>query len=127
MTPVMFIEGKLLLPGFPRPLERLRPRERVHSELRVSPASYVFQVRIETAPTDVGANRAFSARCDDPHSALAPSSRIPPGPFLDKFRIAGYDLTNSDLSSHAINQLLGIVANPGLKHSLDVLDLVNSF
>jgi hypothetical protein len=39
----------------------------------------------------------------------------------------GYALTNSDLSSHAINQPLGIVANPGLKHSLDVLDLVNSF
>ena len=38
-----------------------------------------------------------------------------------------YALTNSDLSSHAINQLLGIVANPSLKHRLDVLDLVNSF
>ena len=36
-------------------------------------------------------------------------------------------LTNSDLSSHAINQLLGIVANPSLKHCFDVLDLVNSF
>jgi hypothetical protein len=38
-----------------------------------------------------------------------------------------YVLTNSDLSSHAINQLLGIVADPVLKHSLDVLDLVNPF
>lgn len=36
-------------------------------------------------------------------------------------------LTNSDLSSHAVNQLLGIEADPGLKHRLDVLDLVNSF
>jgi hypothetical protein len=36
-------------------------------------------------------------------------------------------LTNSDLSSHTINQFLGIVADPGLKHRLDVLDLVNSF
>ena len=36
-------------------------------------------------------------------------------------------LTNSDLASHAINQLLGIVADPGLKHCLDVLDLINSF
>jgi hypothetical protein len=36
-------------------------------------------------------------------------------------------LSNSDLSSHAIDQLLGIIADPGLKHSLDVLDLVNSF
>ena len=36
-------------------------------------------------------------------------------------------LSNSDLSSHAINQLLGIVADPSLKHRLDVLDLVNSF
>ena len=36
------------------------------------------------------------------------------------------DLSNSDLSSHAIDQLLGIVADPSLKHSLDVLDLVNS-
>jgi hypothetical protein len=36
-------------------------------------------------------------------------------------------LSNSDLSSHAVNQLLGIVADPSLKHRLDVLDLVNSF
>jgi hypothetical protein len=76
MTPVMFIEGKLLLPGFPHPLERRRPRARVHSELRVSPARYVLQVRIEAAPTDVGANRAFIARCERRHSALSPSSRI---------------------------------------------------
>src|ERR1700674_499041 len=76
MTPVMFIEGKLLLPGFPRPLERLRPRAHVQSELRVSPARCVFQVRIEAAPTDVRANRAFSARCERPHSVLAPSSSI---------------------------------------------------
>jgi hypothetical protein len=38
-----------------------------------------------------------------------------------------YALTNSDLSSHAIDQLLGIVANPCLKHCFDVLDLVDSF
>ena len=36
-------------------------------------------------------------------------------------------LTNSDLSAHAIDQLLGIVADPGLKHCLHVLDLVNAF
>jgi len=36
-------------------------------------------------------------------------------------------LTNSDLPSHAINQLLGIVADPSLEYRLDVLDLVNSF
>ena len=36
-------------------------------------------------------------------------------------------LSNSDLSSHAFNQLLGVVADPSLKHRLDVLDLVNSF
>src|SRR5271156_3747035 len=36
-------------------------------------------------------------------------------------------LSNSDLSSHAVNQLLGIVSDPSLKHRLDVLDLVNSF
>src|ERR1700722_4078260 len=34
--------------------------------------------------------------------------------------------TNSDLASHAINQLLGIVADPGLRPGLDVLDLINS-
>jgi hypothetical protein len=39
----------------------------------------------------------------------------------------GMLLTNSDLPSHAINQLLGIVADPSLKYRLDVLDLVNSF
>jgi hypothetical protein len=36
-------------------------------------------------------------------------------------------LTNSDLSSHAINQLLGIVADSGFKHRLHVFDLLNSF
>ena len=36
-------------------------------------------------------------------------------------------LTNSDLASHAVNQLLGVVADPSLKHRLDVLDFVNSF
>ena len=35
-------------------------------------------------------------------------------------------LTNPDLSSHAINQFLGIVADPGLEHRLDVLNLVNA-
>jgi len=35
-------------------------------------------------------------------------------------------LTNPDLSSHAINQFLGIVADPGLEHCLDVFDLVNA-
>jgi len=35
-------------------------------------------------------------------------------------------LTNPDLSSHAINQFLGIVAHPGLEHRLDVLDLFNA-
>jgi NAD(P)-dependent dehydrogenase (short-subunit alcohol dehydrogenase family) len=45
----------------------------------------------------------------------------------DKSAIPGTLLTDSDLSSHAIDQLLGIVADPGLKHRLDVLDLVNSF
>jgi hypothetical protein len=59
----------------------------------------------------------------------------------DKFRVAdetlaivwgfvkGPDrrlLTNPDLSANAINQFLGIVADPGLEHSLDVLDLVNT-
>ena len=39
----------------------------------------------------------------------------------------GMPLTNSDLSAHAINQLFGIVADPRLKHRLDILDLVNSF
>jgi uncharacterized repeat protein (TIGR03803 family) len=46
---------------------------------------------------------------------------------LGKSSIPRYALTNSDLSSNAINQLLGIVANPRLKHRLDVLDFVNSF
>jgi hypothetical protein len=35
-------------------------------------------------------------------------------------------LTNADLSSHAINQFLGIVADSGLKHRVDVLDLFNA-
>ena len=35
-------------------------------------------------------------------------------------------LTDPDLSSHAINQFLGIVADPGLEHRLDILDLVNA-
>jgi hypothetical protein len=70
------LKAKLLLPGFLRPPERRRPRARGHSELRVSPARYVLQVRIEAAPTDVGANRDFSARCERAHSSLAPSSRI---------------------------------------------------
>jgi hypothetical protein len=39
----------------------------------------------------------------------------------------GWTLANSDLPSHAIQQLLGVVADPGLKHRLDVLDLVNPF
>ncbi len=34
-------------------------------------------------------------------------------------------LTNPDLSSHAINQFLGIVADPTLEHRLDILDLFN--
>ena len=33
---------------------------------------------------------------------------------------------NFDLAAHTINQLLGIVADPGLKHCLHVLDLVNA-
>jgi len=36
-------------------------------------------------------------------------------------------LTNPDLFSHTINQLLGIVADPCLEDCLDVLDLVNAF
>jgi hypothetical protein len=59
----------------------------------------------------------------------------------DKFRVAdetlaivwgfvkGPDrrlLTNPDLSANAINQFLGIVADPGLEHRLDVLDLLNT-
>jgi hypothetical protein len=36
-------------------------------------------------------------------------------------------LANSDLPSHAINQLLGIVADSGFKHRLHVFDLLNSF
>jgi hypothetical protein len=36
-------------------------------------------------------------------------------------------LTNSDLSAHAIDQLLEIVADLGLKHCLHILDLVNAF
>jgi len=62
--------------------------------------------------------------------------------FPDNFRVADHTrepcrwqsaepewmlLTNSDLSAHSIDQLLGIVADPGLKHCLDVLDLLNSF
>ena len=35
-------------------------------------------------------------------------------------------LTNPHLSSHAFNQFLGIVADPGFEHRLDVLDLVNA-
>jgi hypothetical protein len=46
---------------------------------------------------------------------------------LRLFYVGWMLLTNADLSSHTINQLLGIVADPGLKHRLDVLDLVNSF
>ena len=47
---------------------------------------------------------------------------------LRLFCVGGWMLlTNADLSSHTINQLLGIVADPSLKHRLDVLDLVNSF
>jgi hypothetical protein len=49
-------------------------------------------------------------------------------PALRSFRVGGWMLlTNADLSSHTIDQLLGIVADPGLKHRLDVLDFVNSF
>ena len=40
---------------------------------------------------------------------------------------SGCDLSNSNLSSHAVNQLLGIVAEPSLEHRLDVLGLFNSF
>jgi hypothetical protein len=36
-------------------------------------------------------------------------------------------LTNPDLSAHAIDQLLRVVADPALKHCLHVLDLVNAF
>jgi hypothetical protein len=35
-------------------------------------------------------------------------------------------LTNSDLSSHAVNQLSGVVPDAGFKHGFDVLDVVNS-
>jgi hypothetical protein len=35
-------------------------------------------------------------------------------------------LTNPDLSSHDLDQFLGIVADPGLEHRLDVLDLVDA-
>jgi hypothetical protein len=34
-------------------------------------------------------------------------------------------LTNPDLSAYAINQLLGVVAYPGFKYRLDVLNLIN--
>jgi len=47
--------------------------------------------------------------------------------WLASSQYPGMLLTNSDLPSHAINQLLGIVADPSLKYRLDVLDLVNAF
>ncbi len=34
-------------------------------------------------------------------------------------------LTNPDLPSHAINQVLGIVADPRLEDRLDILDLTD--
>jgi hypothetical protein len=37
----------------------------------------------------------------------------------------GVRLTNPDLPSHAINQFLGIVADPGLEHRFDVLNFFN--
>ena len=35
-------------------------------------------------------------------------------------------LTNPDLPTYAIDQFLGVVADPGLEHCLDVLDLFNA-
>ena len=50
-----------------------------------------------------------------------------PGTIPGQYATVGWILlTNADLSSHAIDQLLGIVADPGLKHSLHILDVLNS-
>ena len=74
-----------------------------------------------------GTSKVLIARSANVHLAV-PSFAIIAASWHSDYFVGGWMLlTNADLSSHTINQLLGIVADPGLKHRLDVLDLVNSF